>query len=164
MTFTCADGHSPSTSPGRVRGGGNDSLSALLLALLVCSLIVPFPLHCPAEQNQLERHIPCYCKSLFVLNNSWNWLDWLLDKQDERGVAQGVLGIYPHTTQEQPVSYLLQSGRKLSYEVLTLHNSHKNYYYVCSSYKEYHTCKQGQWPLQHGKTFSSRRIQGKLSL
>lgn len=75
-------------------------------------LIVPFPLHCPAEQNQLKRHILCYCKSLFVLNNSWNWLDWLLDKQDERGVARGVLGMYPHTTQEQPVSYLLQSVRK----------------------------------------------------
>lgn len=50
-----------------------------------------------------------------MLNNSWNWLDWLLDKQDERGVAQGVLGIYLHTTQEQSVSYLLQSqsGKKL---------------------------------------------------
>lgn len=105
----------PSTSPGTLRGGRNYSLS-VLPALLVCSPHSAIPLALPLlSWTNLSITALCYCKGFFMLNNSWNWLDWLLDKQDEKGVAQGVLGIYLHTTQEQPVSYLLQSqlGRKL---------------------------------------------------
>lgn len=46
------------------------------------------------SRTNLSVRTLCYCKSSFVLNNSWNWLDWLLDKQDEKGVARGVRGIY----------------------------------------------------------------------
>lgn len=106
MTFTCADGHPP------LPPQEHSEVEEIILSVQCywhcwcVPPILPFSLHCPAEQNQLEHH---YCRSLFMLNNSWNWLDWLLDKQDERGVAQGVLGIYLHKTQEQPVSDLLQS-------------------------------------------------------
>lgn len=59
------------------------------------------PCAAPLSRTNLSVTALCYYKSSFVLNNSWNWLDWLLDKQDERGVARGVQGIYlqPKNTQ-----------------------------------------------------------------
>lgn len=101
--------------PRTVRGGGYYSLSTVLWHCWCVPLILPFPLHCPAEQNQLECHSPVLLQEFICAEQLLELARLAFGQTDERGVAQGVLGIYLCTTQEQPVSYLLQSqlGRKL---------------------------------------------------